>query len=552
MKSLKKQSIFILFALLGSACQNSSNNTANKITKQDSIPAISKQDDTTERVKKADTVVSITKKNDSTDAIHSAKKEKLNSQKSTHFVSEKAEKEFAVFLDSIAPPATYFNIKSNIDTTLLGKKGTFIFVPRNCFVLQNGQVYKGKIRLQLKEVFDKSDMILSNLQTESNGKLLESGGMIYLDANGANGEELNIKKGANLYVEIPTKEQKAGMEVYQGNYSHNTNQINWTSPKALEKQLIPIPIEYLDFEWIRLANGDTTKENEEIKILNAQEEMSKNTKYENTFVATREFQKRFSLASACAEKLWQFDYKKYDTFLDIYLTNLDKDLWYCDSLFYKKAQIEFLKKLKSVGQTTFQNDYTYDERDVNELYKGEHLGKVMSIKNYGINLSATNAYQLLLKKGISKKEALDEIRKYRIQQGIISEIRKKINEDYLTYQFNMTHLGWVNVDVCVYKGQRKDFFVQVKDAPNDIKMKAFIVLDKMNSVLSKGIEANTCTFYDFPSGQKKKIFIYGYKDGVPYFGYKDVQNGNNTTEAITLQKTTFESLEKNIKTILAK
>ncbi|HVA98027.1 MAG TPA: hypothetical protein VNG53_03955 [Bacteroidia bacterium] len=538
MNLLKKYSAFLLITLLATACQNNSNKSTKKITKADSVIVIAKQNDTTGSVKKTDYIVAITKKNESTDT--------------THFVSEKAEKEFTAFSNKIAPPANYFNIKSNDDTTLLGKKGTFIFVPRNCFVLKNGQIYKGNIRLKLKEVFDKSDMILSNLQTESNGKLLESGGMIYLDAKGANGVQLKIINGTSLYVEIPTKEKKAEMEVYQGHYSPNTTQINWTSPQPLEKSLIPVPIEFLNFTWVREATINYEENQAKvINALNAQIARVENIKYENTFVATREFQERFELAVTSAQFLYQLDFKKYGSFLNIYLNNLDKNLWYCDSLFYKTIQIEIKKMSKIAVVQGFKVD-SWEKKQIESLYNGEHLGKVMSIKNYGINLSASNAYQLLIKKGINKKEALDEIRKYKIQQSVINEIRKKINDDYLTYPFNMTHLGWVNVDVCDYKGQRKDFFVQVKDAPNDIKMKAFIVLDKMNSVLSKGIEANTCTFYDFPSGQKKKIFIYGYKDGVPYFGYKDVQNGTISTETITLQKTTFDSLEKNVKTILSK
>jgi len=49
-------------------------------------------------------------------------------------------------------------------------------------------------------------MILGGLSTTSNGKLLETGGMLYISAT-TNGEKCDLKKGKNIEIAFPKKKQ---------------------------------------------------------------------------------------------------------------------------------------------------------------------------------------------------------------------------------------------------------------------------------------------------------------------------------------------------------
>src|SRR5689334_22449712 len=94
---------------------------------------------------------------------------------------------------SVLTPA---NLKSafitlNADSAYVLKapKGAILKIARNSFDVKPGE----KIRLEIKEAFTASDILLAGLTTKSNGKLLQSGGMIYINAT-ANDKAVKIIK----------------------------------------------------------------------------------------------------------------------------------------------------------------------------------------------------------------------------------------------------------------------------------------------------------------------------------------------------------------------
>ena len=118
------------------------------------------------------------------------------------------------FIDALfennKPEAQQFTIGSSW-TNITGEQGTKIYFPTDRFVDQNGQTVSGNVDIELIEVYSKKDMILSNMHTlacndinnTQDDQLLISGGEFSIKAF-QNGEELKLKQGASLYVEIPT------------------------------------------------------------------------------------------------------------------------------------------------------------------------------------------------------------------------------------------------------------------------------------------------------------------------------------------------------------
>lgn len=139
----------------------------------------------------------------------------------------------------------FFEIDPNKDNVLEGSKGTLIAAPEGCFLDKNGNPVTENIQIELTECLSMEEMILSNLTTTSEGKLLETDGMIYLNAT-SNGEQLTIDKNNPIYIEIPTDKVKARMQVYKGSRDENGN-MEWSDPKDLENYLTPVDIELLDF-----------------------------------------------------------------------------------------------------------------------------------------------------------------------------------------------------------------------------------------------------------------------------------------------------------------
>jgi hypothetical protein len=121
------------------------------------------------------------------------------------------------------------NFKVNVshsDTTITGQKGTIVKIPKNAFVTMNGQPVNGEVTIEMKEIFSKSEMILSCIPTISDGKLLESGGEIYINATTAAGEPLKIDSIRNPTVQVPNNNNpQAGMTLFSGD--QNGDKFNW-------------------------------------------------------------------------------------------------------------------------------------------------------------------------------------------------------------------------------------------------------------------------------------------------------------------------------------
>jgi hypothetical protein len=87
----------------------------------------------------------------------------------------------------------FFDINGNQDNVIEGEHGTIIIMPKGSFKDENGEIITAEIKIELTEVLGQSDMLLSNLNTTSNGHLMETDGMIYFNAK-VNGKQLVINK----------------------------------------------------------------------------------------------------------------------------------------------------------------------------------------------------------------------------------------------------------------------------------------------------------------------------------------------------------------------
>ena len=112
-----------------------------------------------------------------------------------------------------------FEISTNKQQTIKGKQGTLVTFPAQCFGKEK------KIKIELIECYSIQEMLLNGLSTQTtDGKLLESDGMIYLNALNDKGDILEIKQG-NVKVQMSTKQKKTGMRIFEG--VGNNNGVSW-------------------------------------------------------------------------------------------------------------------------------------------------------------------------------------------------------------------------------------------------------------------------------------------------------------------------------------
>lgn len=113
----------------------------------------------------------------------------------------------------------------NKDTTIVCPEGTRLVVPADAFVYANGNPVTKPVSLAVTEYYTYTDMLLANLSTASNGRMLETGGMLYLEA-AVDGKEVFLANDKSIDIHIPTDEKKEGMQLFIGEAMENGG-IDW-------------------------------------------------------------------------------------------------------------------------------------------------------------------------------------------------------------------------------------------------------------------------------------------------------------------------------------
>lgn len=112
-----------------------------------------------------------------------------------------------------------FTIDTAKPAYITGEKGTELFIDPHSFVDMTGEAVEGSVQIHLKEVFRKSEIVLTNRPTTSQDKLLETGGALDIRAT-QNYMPLNLSK--ELMVEIPVSTRVANplaMDIFRGTTS---------------------------------------------------------------------------------------------------------------------------------------------------------------------------------------------------------------------------------------------------------------------------------------------------------------------------------------------
>lgn len=91
--------------------------------------------------------------------------------------------------------------------SMVSPRGTTISVPPNAFAGN----FVEPVTIEFKDIYKKSDMLLSNAQTElKTGGPLQSAGEFFIKASDASGSPLQIDQGKNIAIKQPTSNIQGG------------------------------------------------------------------------------------------------------------------------------------------------------------------------------------------------------------------------------------------------------------------------------------------------------------------------------------------------------
>jgi hypothetical protein len=511
------------------------------------------------------------------------------------------------FKNTIVPSQT-FDIDSKQDNVIEGENGTVVVCPKGCFKNAKGEIVEGNVKIELSEALSLEDMLLSNLTTTSDGKQLETDGMIYFNAT-ANGEQLTINKDNPIHIEIPTTEKKGGMMAYKGIRDEKGN-MNWIEPKELDNYLVTVDINSLDFlpqgfqtevdkgmpykkyktatqgltdslyYQLSVIDGSSlrqgfvptnynepyyNKNKQVVKgkytsnsyLVNSEDEVVKDSsssksncgidpaiikvikseKYQNTFIATREFEARLKIIFKTCN----------NAVLETYINNLDKNLYEVDSM----AAI-------TVGESEYHKDFVnFSEQQLTKVKQADKYADLLK-GYYEKRLSQVKSE---LEKG--QEKLMKELNNKNEEAQKVADDYKKLlwkREKYRMeiYGFNWTETGWVNIDKGTLPkswGPKATEGIYVDNGKKFDRVYSYFVFTSIKSLY----RLNTSDNVEFYAGndQDKKMLMpnegtavlisIGYKGETPSLAIKEFELGLPIKYNLTLAPSTLDKIREAIR-----
>jgi len=134
--------------------------------------------------------------------------------------------------------AETFIINNAADTIIETEEGVVFAIPAHAF---NSK--RDKVQLEIKTAISPYNIMKQGLSTTSNGSLLKTAGMFYINGY-ENDKPLSLVK--NIDVSVPANEIDPAMHLFDG-VMDSSGRINWINPKPIEKKLRTYDITTLDF-----------------------------------------------------------------------------------------------------------------------------------------------------------------------------------------------------------------------------------------------------------------------------------------------------------------
>jgi hypothetical protein len=121
-----------------------------------------------------------------------------------------------------------FTIDASQYQTIKGAKGTVLQFQPGSFINGSGQAVTGNVKIELREMYTKADMIFSKAPTVSGNQLLISGGELFVQAF-QNGAALSLASANSVLAKVPTGPNPGPMrEFYTSGPFETQEALNWS------------------------------------------------------------------------------------------------------------------------------------------------------------------------------------------------------------------------------------------------------------------------------------------------------------------------------------
>lgn len=388
-----------------------------------------------------------------------------------------------------------FQIESWKSTTVTCSRGSRIFIPEDGFVDSHGNTYQGIVKLEIIEALDYHDFLAHGLNTLSNGEIIQTGGMLNIQAFAESGTPLDLNDSAFVSIAIPGAggRLEGGMSLFLSNNGANWNPTfvpalnsrNLDIPKKPELNMPSITFPVHVFDESRKPIYPSMPQYPSLPVLPRQESYSYTGKWYQ-FFSRKRIEKSNKLR-------YEIAILNYQTKMAQYNERVEK----FDSLSAKFPEWVAEHEAKTARWEAQQ------EREFEKYKNGDWK-------------EALHAYKYLTEKSRKKYAAQravwDSIRIARIQeyQTMLDNLGFPENVDPSFYIFEESKLGWINCDKfnnTLFTG-RSEIIAQLPAEKG--KEKVILILPNSKSMINMNYDGKR-TYISIPVPKKEDALVLAYK-----------------------------------------
>ena len=488
------------------------------------------------------------------------------------------------------------SIDPSIVNTLDLSKGSSVTIPANSLVFKDGSPATGKITITTKETFTYADFIAADLHSSSKGEILETGGMVYIQATQDN-QELFFKEGSAMEVVYPEQEVKEGMQLFTGENIHD-NEMDWVLDEndvRLQNPTLPFDLKHLldytlpEMEEPNISFSKMTsypsllrkpydarlpklpiKEKINLALTNGQKKfMSKKKKearrdmlfkkkmkaYEKDLANYKDAHEKYLIKKeeydqakplvAEAQNLWKkemnrrleliYDYKKKKTSY-VHHTRMQNAINYVKKHYGKKAEGDIFKTFEKIyfGDIEVKK---FKKEALHAMAFGKELQTVIDLKGLEGRHLDKNYFKgsnIEYFKLIGKIEA-KEMEALYAKTGTIKA--KNINK----YVASVNQFGWINIDR--FLKMDKEMLASVRIPNQNITTKYYCILKESRSILQPKYSKSGFSFNALPKGQAFKIIGIKLDQGKPQIAIREFSLNKNINISMEFRPVTLDEIK---------
>lgn len=409
-----------------------------------------------------------------------------------------------------------FIFSNDADATITGKDGTQIHFPAGVLQHLDGSQVNGEIKITLIECYDLANMVTNELSTKSNNALLETAGMVKIEAF-QNGKKLKIANDKSYSVAFPKASEKEDFKLFYGQRQDNGG-INW----ILAEQ--PEQIENKNQNRVNVQSVDTVA-----------------TEDENCFIQiNKSYFRRHGKIALMDFYTWKTtDGQLFNNwFVSTFNPPLDMVNAFCDLNYQSEVMIKFdkngnvkerLLSKRSTPQWDLQILKLVDEfpqMDLSqwmEKYDEDH-GVILQ---FGKKIGQSQDNTLVsFERKFAKGDTLDVV-----------DV-DKANLDY--YIFGSSQLGWLNCDRFYENEERVDFYVEMPNAKYTTVSLAF---SEYQGLLAGNYSDGCVVFRNVPKDKKATLVAVECIASQPIMDVRKVNTSTGRVELDNFKKFKLKELK---------